>query len=325
MKDKSITGLHHVTAMTSDAQENLNFYAGILGLRLVKKTVNFDSPDVWHFYYGNRKGDIGTILTFFPFPGMPRGRKGNGQVTVTSFSVAENSLDYWMKRFAALNVSFDEPKERLNEIFLYFEDPDGLGLELVATGKDDREGFSYGNVPLEFSIKGFYGITLSEENHERTAGLLMGQMDHELIAEKDNRFRFAASDKPYGFTDIVHNPGSYHGRGGSGTIHHIAYALPDDKKQVDFRGRLLDGGIVSPTPVIDRQYFHSVYFREPGGVLFEAATSDIGFTIDEPVEMLGSSLKLPLWEERNRREIEAQLPHVELDIDRFSDAQIQHH
>ena len=324
MMNKSISGLHHVTAMTSDAQENIDFYAGILGLRLVKRTVNFDAPDIWHFYYGNRTGTPGTILTFFPFPGMPKGRKGNGQVTMTSFSIAESAIDYWVKRFTAFNVNFLRPQERFNEVFLYFEDSDGLGLELVAAGNDDREGFTTGNIPAEHSIKGFYSVTLNEENHERTAGLLMGQMDHDLIAEKNNRYRFAANDHAYGFTDILHTPDAYHARGGSGTIHHVAYATPDDASQEEFRGRLLDGGLVSPTPVIDRQYFHSVYFREPGGVLFEAATCDIGFTLDEPVDQLGSALKLPSWEENNRKEIESKLPHIELDIDRFSDAQVQH-
>lgn len=322
--NKSIIGLHHVTAMTSDAQENIDFYAGILGLRLVKRTVNFDAPDIWHFYYGNRTGNPGTILTFFPFPGMPKGRKGNGQVTVTSFSIAESAIDYWVKRFSAFKVNFVKPQERFNEVFLYFEDSDGLGLELVATGKDDREGFTTGNIPSEHSIKGFYSVTLNEENHERTAGLLMGQMDHDLIAEKNNRYRFAANEQPYGFTDILHSPDAYHARGGAGTIHHVAYATPDDTSQEEFRGRLLDGGLVSPTPVIDRQYFHSIYFREPGGVLFEAATCDIGFTLDEPVDQLGTALKLPSWEEKNRKEIESKLPHIELDIDRFSDAQVQH-
>lgn len=322
--DKNITGLHHITAMTSDAQENIDFYAGILGLRLVKKTVNFDAPDVYHFYYGNRTGDPGTLLTFFPFPGMPKGRKGNGQVTVTSFSVPEKSFDYWVKRFTAFNIMFVKPQERLNESFIYFEDFDGLGLELVAAGNDDREGFTYGNIPYEHSIRGFYGVTLNEETHERSAGLLMGQMDHELIAEKNNRFRFSTGDNPYGFVDIIHSPDAAHGRGGSGTIHHVAFATPNDQTHTEFRGKLLDGGIVSPTPVIDRQYFHSIYFREPGGVLFEAATSDIGVTFDEKENELGSSLRLPVWEEKNRRQIESLLPPVELNIDRFSDAHVQH-
>jgi glyoxalase family protein len=319
----NITGLHHVTAMTSDAQENLDFYAGILGLRMVKKTVNFDATDVYHFYYGNRNGDPGTLLTFFPYPGMPRGRKGNGQVTVTSFSIPENSINYWKKRLSRFNVNFEEPEERFNETVIYFEDHEGLGLELVATAGDDRDGFTYGNIPEEYSIRGFYGVTLSEEIPDRTMHLLTSQMDHALVAEKGNRFRFGAQGG-WGYTDILHRPEADRGRGGAGTIHHVAYATYDDVSHIRFRETLLSGGMVSPTPVIDRQYFHSIYFREPGGVLFEAATSDIGMTLDETVEELGGSLRLPRWEEKNRRAIENQLTPVELRVEKFSDAQVQH-
>lgn len=317
----NITGLHHVTAMTAGAQENIDFYAGILGLRMVKKTVNFDAPDVYHFYYGNRTGDPGTLLTFFPYPGMPRGRKGNGQVTVTSFSVPEGSLDYWMKRLKRFNVRHEAPKERFSESFIYFEDHEGLGLELVANSADGRPGFTYGNIPEEKSIRGFYGVTLSLELHDKTIQLLTEQMDHEPVAEKGNRYRFAAEG--IGFTDILHRPDAERGRGGAGTIHHVAYATENDHSHVEFRQNLLSGGLVSPTPVIDRQYFHSIYYREPGGVLFEAATSDIGMTLDEPVEHLGESLRLPAWEEKNRRAIENQLVPVEISIDKFSDAQVQ--
>ena len=154
--DNKITGLHHVTALTSDAQQNIDFYAGILGLRMVKKTINFDAPDVYHFYYGNETGEPGTILTFFPFPGIPKGRKGNEQVTVTSFSIPENSLDYWVKRLDMFKIAHQKPRERFEEIFIYFEDPDGLGLELVANKTDNRRGFTYGHIPEESAIKGFY-------------------------------------------------------------------------------------------------------------------------------------------------------------------------
>jgi glyoxalase family protein len=319
-----ITGLHHVTALTSDAQENLDFYSGVLGLRLVKKTVNFDAPEVYHLYFGNGTGDPGTILTFFPYKGMPRGRKGNGQVTVTSFSINENSIGYWMKRLSLFNVDYNEPRERFQETYIYFEDFDGLGLELVANANDPRPGFTYGNIPEIHSVKGFHSVTLSEEYYERTAGLLMSQMDHDLVGEEDNRYRFGAGGTSYGFTDILHQPNYYHGRGGAGTIHHVAYATPDDKTQYEFREKLLGGGLVSPTPVVDRQYFHSVYFREPGGVLFEAATCNIGFTLDEPADRLGEELKLPPWEEKNRISLERELEHIELNTDKFSDAQIQH-
>lgn len=317
MRNQYISGLHHVTALTSDAQQNLDFYAGILGLRLVKKTVNFDAPDVYHFYYGNEKGDPGTILTFFPFRGIDRGRKGKGQQTVTSFSVSENALDYWMNRLTRYHISFKHPQERFDEVYIYFEDFDGLGLELVANKADSRKGFTYGHIPEEFSIKGFYSVSLCEEGYERTAGLLTEQMDHRLIAEHSNRFRFSAMGKNSGFIDILCSPDSLRGVGGAGTVHHLAFATLNDKTQLEFRELLIDKGIVNPTPVIDRQYFHSVYFREPGGILFEVATSDIGFTYDEPKKYLGESLKLPPWQEKNRDEIEKQLQPVKLNFDKY--------
>ena len=318
--NNKITGLHHVTALTSDAQQNVDFYTGILGLRLVKKTINFDAPDVYHLYYGDETGKPGTILTFFPFHGLAKGRKGKGQLTVTSFSIPENALDYWMKRLKKFGIEFEDPQERFNdEAFIYFEDQDGLGIELIGNKTDKREGFSYGQIPQEFAIKGFYSVSLSEEGYERTAGLLTEQMDHRLIAEKGNRFRFSASGEPGGFVDILCSPDELRGLGGSGTVHHVAFATPNDKTQLEFREKLVTRGVVNPTPVIDRQYFHSVYFREPGGILFEAATSDIGFTLDESEEHLGESLKLPSWEETKRKQIEKLLTPVILNIDKFRD------
>lgn len=315
-----ITGLHHVTALTSDAQQNVDFYAGFLGLRLVKKTINFDAPDVYHLYYGDEEGTPGTILTFFPFAGIPRGRKGKGQVTVTSFSIPEDSLDYWITRFKKFNVTYADPAERFDdEVFIYFEDRDGLGIELIANNKDSRKGFTYGTIPLNHSIRGFYSVSLSEEGYERTAGLLTEQMDHKFVAEKNNRFRFSPEGKPGSFVDILCSPDSLRGTGGSGTVHHVAFATSNDKTQLDFRETLIQKGIVSPTPVIDRQYFHSVYFREPGGILFEAATSDIGFAIDEPADKLGENLKLPVWEEKHRKEIESLLPRLELNLNQYHD------
>jgi glyoxalase family protein len=315
-----ITGLHHVTALTSDPQKNVDFYTGILGLRLVKKTINFDAPDVYHFYYGDETGHPGTILTFFPFAGIPKGRKGKGQLTVTSFSIPEKSIDYWVKRLTKFRVVFENPAQRFDdEVFIYLEDNDGLGIELIANKSDKREGFTYGQIPLEYSVKGFYSVTLSEEGYERTAGLLTEQMDHKLVAEKGNRFRFSATGIPGSFVDVLCTPELLRGTGGSGTVHHVAFATLNDQTQLEFRERLLTKGIVNPTPVIDRQYFHSIYFREPGGVLFEAATSDIGFTIDEAREHLGEKIKLPAWEESNRTEIEKLLTPVTVNTGKFKD------
>ncbi len=314
-----ITGLHHVTAMTSDAQKNIDFYAGILGLRLVKKTINFDAPDVYHFYYGDETGAPGTIMTFFPFPGMTKGRKGKGQLTVTSFSIPENSMDYWMQRLDKFTIPYEDPQERFEtEVFIYFEDQDGLGIELVSNNSDDRNGFTYGHIPLEHSIKGFYSVSLSEEGYDRTAGLLTEKMDHKLITEKGNRFRFSPTGKPGSFVDILCSPESMRGHGGSGSVHHVAFATPDDKVQLEVREKLLQYGL-NVTPVLDRQYFHSIYFREPGGVLFEVATSDIGFTLDESKAHLGEALKLPAWEEGNRDEIEKHLTPIRLNTDQFRD------
>lgn len=312
-----VTGLHHITALASDPQKNVNFYAGILGLRLVKKTVNYDAPEVYHLYYGNETGSPGTILTFFPYTTIPKGRKGTGQLTVTSFSIPENSIDYWIARLEKFHIDYEPPKQRFDETFIYFEDNDGLGLELVANNKDDRVGFTYGNIPAEFAIKGFFGMTLSEECDEKTAKLLTGQMDHRLVAEAGNRFRFSTTGKPGTFVDILCNPESLKGIGGYGTIHHVAYACPNDSAQIQAREKLVQYGL-NVTPVIDRQYFHSIYFREPGGVLFEIATIPPGFAIDEPPEHLGESLKLPSWEEQNRKFIEENLPPIHLDIKRFS-------
>ncbi|MBA3237007.1 MAG: ring-cleaving dioxygenase [Parachlamydiaceae bacterium] len=315
--NKLITGLHHITALASDAQKNIDFYAGILGLRLVKKTINFDAPDVYHLYYGNEKGSPGTILTFFPYSGIPQGRKGKGQLTVTSFSIPENAMDYWINRLDKFSIAHEGPQQRFDELFVYFEDHDGLGLELVSN-KDERPGFTYGHIPPEFAIKGFYGITLSEECYEKTAGLLVGQMDHTLIAEKDNRFRYSASGKPGDFVDVLCNPDTLIGLGGYGTIHHVAFATANDNTQLEAREKLLKVGL-NVTPVLDRQYFHSIYFREPGSVLFEIATVPPGFTVDEPLERLGESLKLPLWQEQSRAQIEKKLSPIQLDINRYFD------
>lgn len=316
---KLVRGLHHITALASDPQKNCDFYAGVLGLRMVKKTVNYDAPEVYHLYYGNERGEPGTILTFFPYPGMPKGRKGKGQLTVTSFSAPANALDYWMKRLAKFRVKHEAPEKRFeDELVLYLEDTDGLGLELVFNERDERPAFTYGNIPLEYALKGFYGMALSEEGYEKTAGLLTTQMDHKLILEKGNRFRYSASGKPGDFVDVLCSPEMLPGREGAGTVHHVAFATATEASQIEAREKLVKMGL-NVTPVIDRQYFHSIYFREPGGVLFEIATLPPGFTVDEPLEHLGETLKLPSWEEPNRKALEAGLLPVRLDTRKFAD------
>jgi len=316
---KLVTGLHHVTALTSDAQANLNFYAGVLGLRLVKKTINFDAPEIYHLYYGNETGSPGTIMTFFPYPGIPRGRKGKGQLTITSFSIPENSMEYWVQRLKKFNVKHERPLTRFDdEQVIYFEDGDGLGLELVANKRDQRPGYTNGNIPVEFAIKGFYGITLAEECVEKTAKLLTESMDHEVIFQKDNRIRCSASGMPGDFVDILCTPDSLLGSSGAGTVHHVAFATPTEASQLEAHTKLKNKDL-NITPVLDREYFHSIYFREPGGVLFEIATIPPGFAIDESPQHLGEALKLPPWEERNRTIIEHLLPRIYLDKSRFTD------
>ena len=313
-----ITGIHHVTALAGNPQKNLDFYAGILGLRLVKKTVNFDAPEVYHFYYGDETGKPGSILTFFPYGDIMKGRHGKGMLNTTSFSVPMSSLDYWQERLKKFNINFKQPQQRLNsEVFIYFEDEDGLGLEFVFNDKDERKGFTYGHIPLENSIKGFYNVEIWEEGYERTAAILTEQLDHKLIAEQSNRFRFAATDAPGNYVDVVCAPDSLKGLGGGGTVHHIAFATANKKTQEEVRTKIAQR-MLNPTPILDRQYFTSIYFREPGGVLFEVATAEPGFLIDEDKTHLGEALKLPSWYEPHRAIIEEAVTPVSFNADKFA-------
>ncbi|MEO6547818.1 MAG: VOC family protein [Ferruginibacter sp.] len=312
-----ITGIHHVTAIVSDAQKNINFYSGLLGLRLVKKTVNFDAPDVYHFYYGDDAGTPGSILTFFPYEGLVGGRHGKGMLNTTSFSVPLASLNFWMARFKKYGTAYKPPKERFKgEVVIYFEDEDGVGLELVFNDKDTRTGSYRGPVEMEHAIKGLYNVEIWEEGYERTAGLLTGQLDHQLISESGNRFRFAATDHPGNYVDIICSPDSLKGLAGSGTVHHLAFSTPNAETQKELRLRIVKR-MLNPTPVLDRNYFTSIYFREPGGVLFEVATAGPGFSIDEPTEHLGEALKLPIQFEDERATLENKLPRINLNTNLF--------
>ena len=312
-----ITGIHHITAIAGNAQKNIDFYCGILGLRLVKKTVNFDAPDVYHFYYGDEEGLPGSILTFFPFDGTMAGRHGKGMLNTTTFSVPAGSEGYWLDRLKKFGISYKEPQERFgSETAVYFEDGDGLGLELVFTAADTRPGFTYGNIPLQHSIRGFYSAEIWEEGYERTAGLLTEQLDHKLIAEKGNRFRFAATDSPGNYIDILCTPDSLRGLSGGGTVHHIAFATPDADSQEQVRRKIAQR-MLNPTPVLDRNYFTSIYFREPGGVLFEVATNGPGFAADEDKAHLGEHLKLPAQYEGYRVQLEKSLPAITLNLDKY--------
>jgi glyoxalase family protein len=314
--DKLITGIHHITALAGNAQPNIDFYCGVLGLRLVKKTINFDAPEVYHFYYGNETGNPGTILTFFPYEGLSAGRHGKGMLNTTSFSVPLSSLGYWEDRLKKFNVNYKGPADRFEETVMYFEDHDGLGLELVFTDRDQRPGFTYGHIPIEHSIKGFYGAEIWVEGYERSAALLTEQMDHSQIGEKGNRFRYAATDSPGNYIDLVCMPDSLKGLGGAGTVHHIAFSTPDAKSQSDVRVKISQR-MLNPTPVLDRNYFTSIYFREPGGVLFEIATAGPGFLVDEEIDQLGNALKLPEQYEQYRTQIEKAVVPINLNFEKY--------
>ena len=312
-----ITGIHHVTAISSNAQKNLDFYVGILGLRLVKKTVNFDGPDVYHFYYGDEVGNPGSIMTFFPYNGLVGGRHGKGMLNTTTFSASTASLNYWMERLKRFGIAYKKPIERFGgETVLYFEDIDGLGLEIVFNDNDARTGYAHSHIPAEHALKGFYNVEIWEEGYERTAGLLTEQLDHRLIAEKGNRFRFAANDAPGSYIDILCSPDSMKGLAGSGTVHHIAFATPNKETQEAVRLKIVKR-MLNPTPILDRNYFTSIYFREPGGVLFEVATSGPGFTVDESIESLGEALKLPPQFEEDRAQIEQTLVPVTINLNNY--------
>ena len=312
---KQILGIHHVTAIAGDPQTNLDFYAGVLGLRLVKLTVNFDDPGTYHLYYGDGVGHPGTILTFFPWPNAPRGRRGTGQVTETAFAIPENAVDFWTGRLAGHRVAFKGPFDRLGERVISFADPDGLGVELIATKttRDDR-AYQAGPVPIESAIRGFHSATLTQADPRETAALLTGTMGFKLVAQDGSRFRYAVdSGEPAGLVDVLHAPDERPGRVLAGTVHHIAWRTADDEEQLRWQAELtrLHYGV---SPVMDRRYFHSIYYREPGGILFEIATDPPGFSVDEAPEELGSKLVLPSWLEVDRKRLEKVLPPLVLPV-----------
>jgi len=311
-----ITGIHHITAIAGNAQKNVDFYTGILGLRLVKKTINFDAPDVYHLYYGDEVGSPGSILTFFPFSGARRATKGTGELTYTSFSVPSESLSYWKERLAKYGISTSTPLKRFGDTFIRFEDHDGLGIELVAANNDTRNGWTYGNIPQEHAILGFHGATLYLRSKDLTEKLLTELMDYKFIAEENNRFRYGTKGEPGDIIDIQVDPDGRPGMQSAGTVHHIAFRTDNDDTQATIQNKLMENG-VQVTEVKDRNYFKSVYFREPGGVLFEIATDEPGFAIDEEQAHLGEALKLPEWVEPQRAKIESRLPDLELNPGKY--------
>ncbi len=346
--EQGVLGIHHITAIARNPQRNIDFYSGLMGLRLVKLTVNFDDPTTYHLYYGNSLGDPGTVLTFFPWSEAPMGHRGTGQVTSISFLIPHGSMTYWIDRLRSNGISFVGPSERFGDEFVSFHDPDGLMLELTSRSSTDSEEqlklqqqrddniWRESPISKEYAIRGFHSATLSEEGYERTTSLLTDTLGFKLIAKdnKEDRFRFGIvkrnnsneehdsssstmeSSSIGSFVDIVCQPEISRGYVGIGTVHHIAWRAANDKHQLDLRRRIVEQVKLNPTPVIDRTYFHSIYFREPGGILFEIATDPPGFAIDERPEDLGKQLKLPQWLEPVRAKLEQLLPPVKTSQDR---------
>jgi glyoxalase family protein len=311
MDQPRIDGIHHVTAIASDPQPNLDFYVRFLGLRLVKRTVNFDDPGTYHFYYGDDVGRPGTILTFFPWPGAHRGRHGTGQVTLTSFAVPHGSAEFWAERAQRSGFAVEQGPERFGESVLRLQDGDGLGIELIPSFAAEAHPRSDGaDIPADYGIRCIHSATLSEADGSRTAELLSGTMGFREIGREGNRVRYAAGTGGPGATiDVVADAGGKRGLQGAGTVHHIAFRTPDDHHQSGWLGTLTKLGY-NVSPVMDRNYFHSIYYREPGGILFEIATDPPGFAVDEPLEELGTTLKLPPMYESMRERIESTLPAI---------------
>lgn len=308
-----VLGIHHITAIAGDPQKNVNFYTGALGLRFIKKTVNFDDPFTYHFYYGNESGDPGTVLTFFPWgKDAIAGRKGNGQVTTISYSIPKASLDFWKERLHKNQIDFSVYK-KFDEDVILFSDHDGFESELIPC-EDVRSGYDLIDVPAEHSIRGFHSATFSLPSKDKTENVMTDFLGFEKIAEDENRIRYHSNEgKPGMLIDILVLPDNISGRMGTGAIHHIAFRARDDEHQLEFQKELKNGGLFV-TDVMDRNYFHSIYFREPGNILFEIATDKPGFLIDESKENLGTHLKLPPWEEARRNVIENALTKIELPL-----------
>jgi len=310
----TVPGLHHVTAIASDPQRNLDFYAGVLGLRFVKRTVNFDDPGTYHFYFGDARGTPGTIMTFFPWPGVRRGIRGTGQVDTVAFAVPQNSIGYWLERLRQQHVAAERTATRFDEHVIRFIDPDGLLVELIESGTPSSVDYwRGGSVPAEHSIRGFHSVSAALEGYERTAKLLTESFGYQLANQTGNRFRFSSQNESAAgrVIDLLCMPDAHPGRVAAGSVHHIAFRARDDAEQQQWREQLVSLGY-NVTPVIDRIYFHSIYFREPGGILFEIATDPPGFALDEDLNQLGEGLRLPPWLESSRAQIEKVLPSITL-------------
>ncbi|OAH58547.1 MULTISPECIES: ring-cleaving dioxygenase [Bacillaceae] len=306
---KKTVGIHHITAIVGHPQENVDFYAGVLGLRLVKKTVNFDDPGTYHLYFGNHGGKPGTIITFFPWVGARRGTIGDGQVGVTSYVVPEGAIGFWEKRLAKFNVSFIKT-ERFGEQYLQFDDPHGLRLEIVERAVGEENEWTFGGVTPDVAIKGFGGATLLSAQPEQTAALLKKVMGLEFIGQEGDLVRFRSSGDIGNVIDIK-TTRSGRGQMGTGTVHHIAWRADDDEDQLKWKKHVEQHGY-GVTPVQDRNYFNAIYFREHGEILFEIATDPPGFAHDESQKTMGEKLKLPAQYEIHGEKLENTLIPIEV-------------
>ncbi len=307
-----VLGLHHVTATVDDAQDDLDFCRGALGLRLVKKTVNFDNHHVYHFYYGNERGTPGTIWTTFPYGGrgVAEGMKGAGQVTVTSLSVPTGALGFWRTRLNHKGIAVADVESRFEEPAIRFSDSSGLVFELVATDRDERSPWVAEGFEADTAIRGLHSVTMIVRHPDKTLELMTSILGFKVVGESGRRIRVSAGDGlPGHMIDVAHDSDARPMVNGVGTVHHVAMAVSSEREQLDLRETLLAKGC-TVTEVRDRCYFKSIYFREPGGVLFEIATIEPGFTADEPVDALGAGLKLPPWEEPHRADIESALAPI---------------
>jgi len=307
-----ILGLHHVTATVDDAQRDLDFCLDLLGMRLVKKTVNFDNHSVYHFYYGDERGTPGTIWTTFPYKdrGVRTGTKGAGQVVTTSFSVPASSLDFWRTRLASRGAEPRDVETRFGEEALRVNDPSGLWFELIGSDRDPRAPWTGGGIGAHDAIRGLHGVTMVVRSLAPTVQLMTGPLGFRVVNEAANRTRVSVGGDGPGHTiDIVVDPDANAAVNGVGTVHHVAMAISTGDEQRRLREELVRMGLIV-TDVRDRCYFQSIYFREPGGVLFEVATIEPGFPADEDLASLGRGLKLPPWEEPHRASIESVLPPV---------------
>jgi len=309
--NNNIQGIHHITAIAGNAQRNYDFYTKVLGLRMVKKTVNFDDPGTYHFYFGNENGTPGTILTFFPWQGIQQGRPGTGMATEIGYSVPEGSLEFWKDRFTQFNVQHGITAERLGELYLPFQDPDGLQLNLIVPKKNDnRQAWETAEVKAQNATKGFHSITLTLKSIKGTADILTEVFGYTLLEQEGKRYRYITTNiENAAIVDLIEAPEEERGIVAGGTNHHVAFRVANDDVLMTYREKILQRGI-NITPKINRDYFFSLYFREPGGVLFELATDNPGFTVDEPLDKLGTSLKLPVQYQPMRAEIEKALPEL---------------